>query len=306
MPPKNVSIPDVKIRVLPYYQRANRYSHGILEILRLTVKNFTTSRSMEAAASMSYYALFSLFPLLLVLVSAAGMIIRRENAYEPVLNFFYDMIPISQSIIERNMDVILNRSATIGIIGLVGSLWSASGFFNTLVRNINRAWAGIKPANMIRTRVLAISMIGIIFVLLVLSIGSTVVVSIMEWINAMLPGDFDLRNTIAWPYLSRLLPYLFTFLLFIAIYRWIPNTTVQWRACLWGALVTSIIWELVKYGFGYYVSSGIANFELVYGSLGTVVGLMMYIYLSSATILLGAHLTATIDQREMAWKKSKR
>jgi membrane protein len=129
---------------------------------------------------MSYYALFSLFPLLLVLVSAAGMIIRRENAYEPVLNFFYDMIPISQSIIERNMDVILNRSATIGIIGLVGSLWSASGFFNTLVRNINRAWAGIKPANMIRTRVLAISMIGIIFVLLVLSIGSTVVVSIME------------------------------------------------------------------------------------------------------------------------------
>ncbi len=87
---------------------------------------------------MSYYALFSLFPLLLVLVSAAGMIIRAKtptNRAELLLRY----IPISQSIIERNMDVILNRSATIGIIGLVGSLWSASGFFNTLVRNINRA-----------------------------------------------------------------------------------------------------------------------------------------------------------------------
>lgn len=294
----------MKERILPHYQRANHRSRGVLEIIRITIKNFTAARSMEAAASMSYYALFSLFPLLLVLVSAAGLIIRQEKAYEPVLKFFYEVIPISQSIIERNLDMILKRSATTGAIGLVGAIWSASGFFNTLVRNINFAWRGIRPVNVLRTRLLALSMIIVIVFLLVLSISSTVFINLLELIKQIVPFEIHLEDTIAWPYISLLLPYLFTYLMFIAIYRWVPHTAARWRACLWGALGTSILWELVKSGFGYYVSSGMANFELVYGSLGTVLGLMLYIYLSCGTILLGAHLTATIDQRPPRPKKT--
>lgn len=303
MPDSRFSLSAIKERILPHYQRANHRSRGILEIIRVTIKNFTAARSMEAAASMSYYALFSLFPLLLILVSVAGLIIRQENAYVPVLNFFYEVVPISQSIIERNLDIILKRSATTGVIGLVGAFWSASGFFNTLVRNINLAWRGVRPVNVIRTRLLALIMIIVIVILLVLSISSTVFVNLLDFIKQIFPFQIHLEDTLAWPYISLLLPYLFTYLMFISLYRWVPHTAARWRACLWGALVTSILWELVKLGFGYYVSSGMANFELVYGSLGTVLGLMLYIYLSCNTVLLGAHLTATIDQRPQPPKK---
>ena len=287
-----MTMPSLKELVLPYYLRINRASRGVLEILRVTLKHFSRARGSEAAASLSYYALFSLFPLLLVLISAVGFVIRSENAYQVVVRMVYEVIPTSQSLIDRNLNVILDRRATLGLIGLVGAVWSASGFFTTLVRNINRAWVGIKPRDMIRTRLMALAMIGITILLLVLSLASTVMINLVNWIDQRLQLNFHLETTAVWPFLSVLLPALFTFLLFIAMYRWIPNTNVHW-----GALWTSVLWELSKYGFGIYVSNRLVDFEVVYGSLSTVVGLLLYIFLISNIILLGAHLTATIDQR---------
>ncbi len=290
-------MPSLKELVLPYYLKANRASRGVLEILRVCLKHFNRARGTEAAASLSYYALFSLFPLVLVMISVVGFLIRSQDAYQTVFRFIYEVIPVSQSLIERNLNIILARRATLGLIGLVGALWSASGFFTTLVRNINRAWQGIKPRDLIRTRLMALAMIGVTILLLALSLAPAAISDLVRWINEHLPVNIRLEDTAVWPLLTVLMPAGFTYLLFIALYRWIPNTNVHWKACLWGALWSSLAWELTKYGFGIYISNRMADYELVYGSLATVLGLMLYIFLCSNIILLGAHLTATIDQR---------
>ncbi|WP_322794274.1 YihY/virulence factor BrkB family protein [Bellilinea sp.] len=289
---------DLKQAILPYYLRLNRFSRGTIEIIRVTLKNFTLARGSEAAASLAYYALFSLFPLLLILISVAGFILKREDAYQAVLTLVFQALPNAEPLIERNLQVILSRRGTIGVIGLLGAFWSASGFFNTLVRNINHAWLNLKPRDVIRTRLLALGMIGMIILLLVLSLLSTAVFNLIRIFDQVFLNGDHLENTVIYPYLRVLIPAFFTFLMFLIIYRWIPNTKVRWRACMWGSLWTSVAWELAKFGFSAYLSSGLAQYEILYGSLGTVLALMFYIYLSCTIILLGAHLTATIDQRK--------
>lgn len=289
---------DLKQAILPYYLRVNRFSRGTVEIIRVTIKNFTLARGSEAAASLAYYALFSLFPLLLILISVAGFVLNREDAYQAVLALVFQALPNAEPIVERNLQVILSQRGTIGAIGLLGAFWSASGFFNTLVRNINRAWLNLKPRDVIRTRLLALGMIGMIILLLVLSLLSTAAFNLIRLFDRIFLNGEHLENTPIYPYLRLLIPAFFTFLMFLIIYRWIPNTKVRWRACMWGSLWTTVAWELAKFGFSAYLSSGLAQYEILYGSLGTVLALMFYIYLSCTIILLGAHLTATIDQRK--------
>jgi len=297
-------MPNLKERLLPHYLNANRVSRGSLDVVRIAIKNFGLARGAEAASSLAYYALFSLFPLLLVLISVLGFVLKSSDAYSVTLNFISEILPNSRDLIERNFQEILNRRGTIGLIGLVGALWSASGFFNTLVRNINRAWLGIKPRDVIRTRLLALAMIVMLILLLVLSLISSMLLDIIKLIDSPLIDPALLETSIAWTFLRVLLPILISFFMFTAAYRWIPNTAVRWRASLAGALWTTVAWEVAKRLFSWYLSSGIIRYELLYGSLGTVLALMFWIYLSCLIILLGAHLTASIDQHHFKQKES--
>lgn len=297
-------MPDLKAIILPYYLRANQISGGSLEIVRVTVKNFTRARGAEGAATLSYYAMFSLFPLLLVFISITGFILKSQEAYDKVIDIVLMVLPNAQSLIERNIDVILDRSGTIGLIGIAGSIWSASGFFYTMVRHINYAWHTIKPSSFIRTRLLALAMIAMLVLLLALSLVSSSVLDLIRLTNLLLPNGETLGHSSIWPWLQALVPVVFTFLMFLVIYRYIPGKRVRLRACLIGALWTSVAWELSKRLFILYLASGLARYEIIYGSLGTVLALLFWIYVSCTIVLLGAHLTATIDQREPRVKVS--
>ena len=109
---------DLKMRALPHYQRANRLSLGTLDIIRITIKNFSLSRGAEAAASLSYYAIFSLFPLLLVMVSVAGFLINSEQAYQAVLDAIGSILPGA---------VDLRSSCASAEPSVLSALWEPSG-----------------------------------------------------------------------------------------------------------------------------------------------------------------------------------
>ncbi len=284
----------LKIRTL--YRRTNRLSRGSLQIIRLTILRFTQARGAEAAASLSYYALFSLFPLLLIMISVLGFVLRREDAYQITLSMVAELMPGAQSLIERTLQEVLSRRSAYGLIGLLGALWSATGFFNTLVRNINYAWQGVKPRDLIRTRLMALLIVLIIILLLILSLASTPLINLLRQSHLPVRNGVPLEQTLLWTAFSTLIPWTFTFLMFLGLYAWIPNTSVRWRALLWGALFAALGWEIAKRAFVFYLSSGWARYELIYGSLGTVVVFMIWMYVSSMITLLGAHLTATIDE----------
>jgi len=286
---------QVKAWFQSLYTRANAWSGGTLRILRGAFERFGETRATQAAASLAYYIFFSLFPLLLLLISLTSSVLRSNQAQQRTISFIQDAVPVSQQLLEQNIDRVLDLRGTVGIIGLVSLLWSASGAFTILSQNINRAWEGSETRNFLEKRLVGLGMIGAIFLMLLLSLASTTLINVLPELEFALEG-LGINSSHLWSLAARLISWIFTLGMFLALYRWVPNTEVSWRAAAWGAVGAGIGWELGKAGFAWYLRSGLVQYELVYGSLGTVVALLFWIYLSGNVALLGAHISASVDQ----------
>lgn len=127
----------------------------------------------------------------------------------------------------------------------------------------------------------------------------------LDWIAGLIPIlNLDSASAMTLSLLrlvSGLGSWLTIFLLFLALYRWVPNTSVHWIVAIWGALAASIAWKVATAGFNWYLSSGMGSYSLVYGSLGAIVALLFLIFIVSMITLFGAHLSAAIDR----WKNEK-
>ena len=278
------------------YKRANKLSGGVLGIIRDAIDGFTQAKGSEAAASMAYYTLFSLFPLLLALVAAGSFLLDRQQVFQEVVDLVSNAFPISQNLIEENLRQVLKLRGAVGLIGLAVAMWSASGVFAILTRNINRAWTDAEPRGFLGSRLVALGMVGSLAVLLVISLLLSTSLNVLSRSQVQLVDLQSLYGTAIWTALSDVIPWLFIFFLFLALYRWVPNEDVPWKAALSAALVVALAWEVAANAFAWYVSSGLATYQIVYGSLGTVVALMFWIYLSSWIILFGAHLGAAVTR----------
>jgi membrane protein len=210
--------------------------------------------------------------------------------------FLIRVIPVSSKFVQENLLEIIKQRGTVGILGLIGLIWSASGVFLTLTRNINRAWPGVSFRNFLQSRLLALVMILVITLLLALWFLATTFFSLLPKLDIPIQGSLSIYDTFLWRLLSGLIPWIIAFIVFVAIYRWIPKTHVRWSEAMWGAAFATIAWESATMLFTWYLSSGLTNYELLYGSLGTILALLTWIYLSALITLFGAHLSAAIAQ----------
>jgi membrane protein len=260
------------------------------------LQTFSNTRASQAATSLAYYAIFSLFPLLLVLIAGGSYFMDDQLVYLNITRIVQRTLPVSPDLINNNLDEILDSRDAVGLISLLTLLWSASGFFTNLAYNINLAWSEAPRRNFLKKRLIGLGMIGGISGLLMLSL-------ILDWVASLIPflssENASVRSLILWTWFSNLGSWLMIFLLFLTLYRWVPTIKVHWSAILWGAFTASILWRIAIAGFGLYVSSGLGRYQLVYGSLGAIVALLFLIFIVSLITLFGAHLTAAIDH----WKK---
>jgi membrane protein len=261
------------------------------------VDRFTAARGAEAAAAMAYYTVFSLFPLLLALVAGGSIFLEQQQVFDQAVALVTEAFPVSKSLIQSNLQEVMRMRGTVGLVGLLGALWSATGVFTVLSRNINRAWREAQPRGFVRGRLVALGMVGALAGLLLLSLLSGTALNIVSRLQIPLGLGTSIYGTPLWKILSKVVPWLFTFFLFLALYRWVPNVHVGGPAAFWAALVVAVAWELASNAFAWYVGSGLARYTLVYGSLGTVVALMFWVYVSSWLIIFGAHLSAAVAHR---------
>lgn len=278
-----------------WYSHIDQWSGGRLSILKNTLASFSKTRASQAAAGLAYYAIFSLFPLLLVLVAGGSYFLDRQQAYEGVTRFVENAIPVSPQLINENLQKVLEARETVGIISLLTLIWSASGFFTGLAYNINLAWPDTSRRNFLANRLVGLGMIAGLSILFLLSIS-------LEWLMSFIQLFGSIKNSSSnqdlWTILSNIGSWLTIFLLLLSLYRWVPTSSVRWSAVAWGALFASITWKAATAGFGWYMSSGLQQYNLVYGSLGAIVALLLLIFTLSLIVLIGAHLCAAIDQWE--------
>ncbi|MDP2726938.1 MAG: YihY/virulence factor BrkB family protein, partial [Dehalococcoidia bacterium] len=167
--------------------------------------------------------------------------------------------------------------------------WSASGIFGAASEAINDAWDIRKGRPFIQQYTLNITLVVAAGFFLFVSIGLTAFFRVFSIMAGPLLEPFPIN--VLWWLVSALLPFLSTLAVFLIIYKILPYTRVAWRGALVGAVVASLLFEIAKNVFSWYTQN-LANYNLVYGSIGTVVVLLTWIYFSSVILLLGAELSS--------------
>jgi membrane protein len=280
------------------YQDINHVGGDYFHIVRHALRSFTEKQAAQASAGLAYYTLFSIFPLLLVFVAAGSYFLDRAQVFNTVTQFIQQALPISKAVINENLQQILDKRGTAGLLSIATLLWSASGMFTNLAHNINIAWPRASRRNFLQSRLVGLWMILGLIGLIVMSI-------VLSWLTSRLPF-MDLEHAspadlLVLRLISGFGSWLMIFLVFFMLYHRIPALPVKWRATFWGALIASLAWKAVAAGFAWYLNSSFGQYQLVYGSLGAIVAFLFLIYIISMITLFGAHLSAAIE----GWEKDK-
>jgi membrane protein len=276
-----------------FYQQMNKLSGGGLEVIRITFQRFAEERGSETAASLAYYAFFSIFPMLLVFIVVGSFFVDTAVVQAQLLELLDGVLPGAEAVVIENINQVLKLRGTVTFIALVSLVWTSTSVFDILARNINRAFKTADTPDFLKSRLLGFLMfLGLVF-LLMLSFAISTIIELMPVIY--IPFNHRaLHETFLWDISAYLFPRIINVLMFWAMYHWVPTIKVSLRASFIGGLVAGLIWDLLNSGFAWYLSSGLVQYNLVYGSVGTIVALLFWIYLTGTITLIGVHLAASI------------
>jgi membrane protein len=286
------------------YLAFDRRLGGRLSLLLKTTLAFDQDDGAVISRSIAFYALFSLFPLMLVLVSISSSVLVTSEARELVLNVVDEYIPSATSLVKDNIEQVLETRGTVGIIALIGLIWSASGVFTAIYRSVNRAWGNPKSELFWTEKLFGIGVVFVVGLLLVAATLFGTIVSIVRgWRAAFFgwqpfsdPGSGEL-----WGLMSALVPGLTSIVAFMILYRTIPRNRVKWRDVWLGGLIAGLVWEAVRHLYTWYLTN-FASYSLIYGSVAAIIGFLLWSYLGAMIMLIGAEFTA----RYTEWRRDGR
>jgi len=277
--------------------KACRFPESVDRLLRLVViinQRFSETKALEAAAAIAYYAIFSLFPLLLFLIAIYSSVLKSDELKAQVLTSCDQFLPGSRDIVSENIRQVIELRGTVGLLGMIVLLWSATGVFAGIAQNINQAWKNAPARHFLHERFLALSMIAGLICFVVVSLIATAAFNLTIQIAPLMGHEVMAGMSFAGRWFVRLMPFFGILTLFTLLYRLVPNTRVRWREAFSGALCAAGCWEVTKEVFAWYLGSDWNSYQLVYGSLAAVVALLLWVYICSIIILFGAHLSAGI------------
>jgi membrane protein len=277
-----------------YWERIQRYSifkspffRNVVAVINRMIKQVGSHEIAFRSAALAYYGLLSLFPLLLFLVFLGSQFLESEEAQVALNESLTEFLPAAADTVKQVVDQTIRARGSIGLIGGIGLLWTASTLFNQLTTSLNIIWSAT-PRPFWRRRLVALFSVLTLAILFILSIALSALAAI-PW-----PG----QGTVIWQWLNFSVGLGITILLFWLLYHAIPNVTVHGKASLGGAILSALLWQAAKTIFGWYLASGFNTYGTVYGSLASVIALVLWVYISALILFLGAEFGASL-QREV-------
>jgi membrane protein len=281
---------------------------ALVNVVKRTVGEIGDDQVGDLAAALTYYAVFSIFPLLLLLVTLASFIFDADQAKQTVFSKLSSVAPgETAKVLSDAVGAALEKKgggeltlATLVSIG--GLLLSSSGVFTTLDKAINRAWGCEYKASLIKDKLISFAMVIAVAVMLVLSTFVSAAVNFVlnsseVVVGALVGGKNPL---VAWAVqiLSILISIALSAGILLIIFRTLPRCRVSVSDVWLGAILTAVGWEILKQGFAFYI--GNFSGSSVYGSIGSIFTLLTWIYLTGFLLLVGAEFTSEYArEREM-------
>jgi len=253
-------------------------------LFKQTFSEWLEDKAPQLGAALAYYTVFSLAPLVLVLLAIVGLIFRNDpggawNKITEQMSYFLDKsaVEVVQNIAQKAAQP--NKSLLATIIGILLALFGASGVFGQLQDALNTIWGvKAKPGGgiwaFLRSRFLSFAMVGgICFLLLVSLTLESVLKGFSHYIQGVLPGGIVIAMAVYWIFDLAVI-----ILLFAIIFKFLPDAKIQWRDVWIGAAMTAIFFAIGKWALGLYLGSGSA--ASAYGAASSLITLLLWVYYS--------------------------
>jgi len=257
-----------------------------LRLIALTIEGAGNHDAAQRAAGVAYYAILSTFPLILGLIAVFGFFLPSVNLQDGLLTFVGENLPGATNFLKENFVNIVRLRGPMGLISISILFWGASGMFSAISLAISRAWDIRRSRSFFIRKASELGMALGTWVLFLLSMGASAVTSIIKGVSNLSATNLTIINIG-----TRLLAFLAILAVFLLIYKLIPYTKTYWRYVWPGALLSAILFEIARTLFVFYIQH-FGNYELIYGSLTSIIVLLVWIYYSSFILILGAEFTS--------------
>ena len=246
---------------------------------------------IDLAASLGFFTVLSLLPLVTLIITTLIAIGSVEGALDVLAEALDYLFPASHELIDQAIANLLGGSFTIGFIALVGLIIGANGLFAAANRATNSVF-GLAQSKVIQVTITNVSIVTVLVILFLASIGFTSVIQVLLRFSQDLStnaGNLSIAATIIFGTLSTIIPPIFTAIIFAIVYFRLPNTRVEWRDATFGAIIAIFLFEIAKHLFFWF--NNLASYRThIYGSITSVVVLMLWAYIASLIFLYGAAL----------------
>lgn len=263
-------------------------SRGLTQIVNKSIKQFMAHNCLALSASISFYAMFSFFPLLLLTLSiVVTMGGSSEVAASRLAQAITSMIPVGTGIVISWIESISQTKPLAWGIGIGGVVWGARHVFNTLALSASIIWERKGLLDVLRRQIISLVLVAFAACMLLISVLLPGAID-----KIVSQGQFDAHMMLT--VITLTVPYAVSFLTFLMIYLLTTPGKVPRKVIIAGAAVVSLIWEISKNGFLTYIR--MTNITSIYGSIGGMIVLMTWIYFSAVIVLWGMEVVAVNAQ----------
>jgi membrane protein len=270
----------------------------IWKMLKATVLAFIDDEALSRGAAIAFYTATSIAPVILIVVAIAGLVFGHDAAQKSISSELGGLMG------QQTADVLQSAIASAGntssgllatIVGIATLIATASGVFGEMQAALNSIWKA-KPnestmSRLIRARIVSLGLVAALGFLLIVSLAvSAALTAFSNYLDAVFPGA-----KLILPLLNFIVSLALLSLLFAAIYKVLPDRHLHWRDVIIGAVVTAVLFTIGKSLIGWYIgSSAVAS---SYGAAGGLIVLLLWVYYSVQTFLLGAEFTKVYANR---------
>ncbi|WP_276134111.1 YihY/virulence factor BrkB family protein [Polluticoccus soli] len=267
---------------------------GIWEVTKDTFKGFSDDKITKLSASLAYYTVFSMGPLLVVIIALCGLFLEKEAVENKIYFVLEDFVGKDTAL--QLQQIIQNagigdKGTIAAVVGIVVLLLGATSVFGEIQDSINSIW-GLKPKpkrgwlKMLLNRFLSFSVIISLGFLLLVSLAITAVI---EGLSARLQASFPDVAVVVFYIVNLILTLGISTLIFAVIFKVLPDARIKWKDVFAGALITAVLFMIGKFAISLYISQ--TKVGSTYGAAGSLVVLLVWVYYSSIILYLGAEFT---------------
>lgn len=273
--------------------------HRWTRIGRRAVLGFLQHEALQNAGSMAYFAILSVFQLLVLGVVALSFFLGEGEARQFVIEQVRAGTPLETDTVASVIDAVIEARGGIGLISGAFLVWGALGVFSALSRGIASAFVATERRGFLQDKLIGLALMSIVGLLGVASIVIGIVTGILRDAAAEVLAAVPGGGSAVW-LIGFVAPILLIFLAFLAIYRLMPNRKVYLAEVWPGALVATVLWTVLRVGFTFFTTD-IARYDTAFGPISAAILLLVFLYFASVIVLLGAEVArATVLDDEIS------